>query len=505
MAHTLFLLFNILLVSLCILNIVEAANYTVSTSDQLWSKINTLQPGDELIIKGGSYTSKYSGSFYREVTATGTLTKPIRVYGAPGEKVIIDGDTGGSQNIINFKVQYFEMKNIEFRYGSRGLRFLSASNVVFQDLIVHETRDVGIAMNDNGQTYNNITFRRNEVYNTHGTGECFYLGCNSATCALTNSLIENNICHDTQQGDQGDGIEIKTGSYNNIVRNNVIYNTKYPAITLYSNYYGSTYNANSFPVNIVEGNIIWNVGSDNGIQVTGCAIIRNNVVLSAAASGIAIQQNQGTVENVKVYHNTVVTAASACLRVTTAGKGIVLANNALYCGSSNALYLAQTSSDMIIMGNVGLGNTNINAATYPQGFTKSTGTLATDFQQATTLPYNLYPTANSGVRKVANATYVTTYDFNNNNRADQAKLLGGYDVGAYQTVSGKTTNPGWTPTKGFKVVPSVDGNSDPTNPRSGSASNNPVGGKSNSGFKLFDGSSVLLFIVISLIVSFVMY
>jgi hypothetical protein len=65
----------------------------------------------------------------------------------------------------------------------------------------------------------------------------------------------------------------------------VIHDTGYPGITLYHT------NGNGAP-NVIERNLVWNSG-DNGIQVTGDAIVRNNIVLSAAAAGIGIHASQG--------------------------------------------------------------------------------------------------------------------------------------------------------------------------------------------------------------------
>ena len=84
-------------------------------------------------------------------------------------------------------------------------------------------------MNSVGKKYNNITIRNVEIYNTGAdTSECFYLGCNYNECQFTNSLVEYVFCHDTLNAfdDYGAGIQIKTGSYNNIIRNSVFWDTR---------------------------------------------------------------------------------------------------------------------------------------------------------------------------------------------------------------------------------------------------------------------------------------
>ncbi|KAF0973894.1 hypothetical protein FDP41_007281 [Naegleria fowleri] len=73
------------------------------------------------------------------------------------------------------------------------------------------------------------------------------------------------------------------------------------------------------------------------------------------------------------------------------------------------------------------------------------GNLNSDFQQTSTLPYNLFPTSTSSVLGKASLSQSVNYDFNGNVRSGATFL----DCGAYQRGS-STTNPGWTPQNGFK-------------------------------------------------------
>jgi len=111
-----------------------------------------------------------------------------------------------------------------------------------------------------------ITARRNEIYDTNDTGEGMYIGCNDGTCSVHDSLFENNYIHDTLAAEQGDGIEVKKGSYANIVRDNVIHDTHYPCIIAY----GTQGNAR----NVIERNVVWNC-AEAGMQVAADAVIRN--------------------------------------------------------------------------------------------------------------------------------------------------------------------------------------------------------------------------------------
>jgi hypothetical protein len=108
-----------------------------------------------------------------------------------------------------------------------------------------------------------------------------YIGCHPGNCRTTGSLIEGNYIHHLRGTSDGgnDGIEIKAGSYGNVIRDNVIHDTNierhYPGIFVYGGGAGT---------NLVEGNVIWNAGE--GIQVVSDAVVRNNIVFNCSATGI---------------------------------------------------------------------------------------------------------------------------------------------------------------------------------------------------------------------------
>jgi hypothetical protein len=81
-------------------------------------------------------------------------------------------------------------------------------------------------------------------------------------------LIEGNYIHHTRATSDGgnDGIEIKVGSYNNIIRNNVIHDTtdgrQYPCIFVCGGGPG---------LNVVEGNAMWLRRGYSGRFRCGCS------------------------------------------------------------------------------------------------------------------------------------------------------------------------------------------------------------------------------------------
>src|SRR4029078_9569758 len=124
--------------------------------------------------------------------------------------------------------------------------------------------------------------RHNHIHHTNGTGEGLYLGCNNDTCRVANSVIEWNHVHHTNSPtvEQGDGIELKEGSYGNTIRHNVVHDTNYPGIITYTT-------RGNGPPNRIEGNVMWNTNR-SAIQSAADAIIRNNVVLGT----IGLQAHQ---------------------------------------------------------------------------------------------------------------------------------------------------------------------------------------------------------------------
>ena len=216
-----------------------------------------------------------------------------------------------------------------------------------------------------------------------GTGECFYLGCNNDGCQFHDGLVEYNYCHGTLSATagHGDAVDLKSGSYSNIIRHNIFVDLRGPGILVYD----SKGRGN----NIIDGNFILRSG-DNGIQATNGAIIRNNIVVDSNG-GIAGAANQGTPGNLNVRHNTVVNSgANGCFRGNSfnLGSAFTVANNAFYCEGQTAVIVLSGSENVEWSNNAYRGtintNTNINSGIF------LAGTLEDDFVNSQN--HNYYPT-----------------------------------------------------------------------------------------------------------------
>jgi MYXO-CTERM domain-containing protein len=410
------------LAALCFAPRAGATITEVGPGDGVEAAMNALKPGDELVLRGGTYTLTDAW----HVTMRGTAQAPIIVRAKDGEHPHLDRPAV-DQNIIDFDdVQYAEFRGIEVSGGSAGLRLINVNFMTIRDCEVHHTDDVAISANS-GTDYNGLRIIHNHIHDTGGTSEGMYIGCNSNACRVHDSVFQGNHIHHTNGPNvsQGDGIEIKEGSYANVVEDNVIHDTGYPCIITYSTV------GNGGP-NVIERNVLWNCG-DHGIQSAADVIIRNNVILGSAANGIANQPHQaGTPSNIQIVHNTILHPTNDAIASTGITGSVLIANNAVYSRQGNAIRVSGNLGQVVVDGNVGMGS----LAGVTGGL--SPGDIATDFVAASfsgAPPNDVFPRPGSKLIAAGNPQHVVADDFNGILRHGVA------DVGAYAFAA--SGNPGW--------------------------------------------------------------
>lgn len=415
---------TLLAAALCITSVYAAE---IGPADDLEAAVAALSPGDELVLRGGLYS--FDGNV--TITANGTAAQPITIRAKSGEQPIFKQATT-RHNVVEINgSSHLIISGIEFTGGSHGIRLINSDFITIEDCEIQETGDVAISANSGG-TYEGLKILRNHIHHTNGTGEGMYLGCNYDGCRVINSLIEGNYIHHTNRAtvEQGDGIEIKEGSYGNVIRDNVIHDTLYPGIILYST-------VGNGPPNIVEGNILWNV-SDNTIQIAADAVLRNNIVLG----NVSFQSHQsGSPSNIEFVHNTVINDGSG-VEVRNVSGSVLIANNAIYAQNQAIRLISGDLSQVQLFGNVGAGGLSGGSSGYSDGNGISIDMVAGNYNGAP--PVDPFPAPGSALIDVGNAAYVTTIDFNGNPRS------GSPDVGAY--TFDEKGNPGWTITPGFKAM-----------------------------------------------------
>lgn len=407
-----------------------SADKEIFPGDSFEEAVEALQPGDRLIVHSGTYVDAGRIS----IGVNGSDTSPIVIEGAPGEpKPLITRDPRHSaQNTINVEgASYLTIRGLEISSnGGDGVRLTQhPSHITLEDLEIHDI-SVGINLRSDMQ---HISIRRNRIYRTNNTGEGIYVGCNNATCIVSDSIIENNWIHDTLSAEQGDGIEIKLGSHSIVVRDNVIHDTNWPCILLYG--------TEGQPRNVVSGNIMWNCG-EAGIQVAADAVVSNNVILYSPDDAVISHPHQGAQPgNLKFVHNTIVTDGP-CLRILGWDRSddIVFANNAVYCGSGE--FRVNVSSRVAGSGNVFSPMTDRISV-----FGSVSGrSVSADFVDARSK--DVYPTVDSALLEAGDKNFTTEVDVSGHTREDLP------DAGAYEWRG--LENPGWTIQAGFKKAADIN-------------------------------------------------
>lgn len=412
--------------------------------EEFENKANALRPGDTLILHGGTY----SQSCRRAITVNGTAGQPITIRAADGESPLLTRpadniDTQNNIEIVNSS--HLIVRGLRFQGGSSGIRFIEGHHITLEESEIFETGNNAIPMNSGN--YDSFTIRRNHIHHTglstgSTEGEGMYLGCNNNSCRVTNSLIEGNYIHHLRATSEGgnDGIEVKAGSYGNIIRNNVIHDTnigmQFPCIFVYGG--GSS-------VNTVGGNVLWNCGE--AIQVVSDAVIQNNIILNSSTGITAAPHSQvAQMRNVTIVNNTIY-GHPQCLLIRWSGAtNMVLANNAVYCPTTTAVDATGlggggiTTKSNYVEGNL-TGVSLDNVRFFPGG------SATTVFRDAGGKDF--WPLPTSVLIGKADASVVPANDFNETPRTAP------YDIGAYET-EGLSSNPGWKVGPGFKQTAAQD-------------------------------------------------
>lgn len=432
--------------------VAAAETFEITPADDLIASINALEPGDELVLGGGTYNI----SAKLTIGVSGMPGSPIVIRAKDGEVPIITRPDAG-QNTINFEnASYVELRGIEVVGGSHGIRLNASKFITIEECNIHDTADVGLSANYNGSDYEGLRILRNHIHDTGGTGEGMYLGCNENGCQVHDSIIAENYIHHTNAGDvaQGDGIELKEGSYANVIRDNVIHDTKYPCIITYST-------VGNGAANIIERNAMWACG-DHGIQSAADAIIRNNIILGATNDAIRNQVHQsGSPSNLVIVNNTIIKPAGDAIRSDGITGSLIIANNAIYAQNGSAIRLSGELGGVEVLSNFGVGTLqNVSG-----GFSASTLTDLVGASYSGAPPNDVFPAVGSALIGAANTTHLPEDDFNGTARE------GSNDVGAYRF--DESGNPGWTLAPEFKA--------ELEQPGEGGGGNGAGGGPGNGG------------------------
>ena len=312
--------------------------------EALVKAIEGLVPGDRLEIGTGTY----SVNRLWDLSVSGTAADPIWIVADQDAEVIITRPDSW-QNVLNVghgkPVVYLCLRGLEFTGGSHGIRLGQCRNVWIDQCHIHHTQEVCLSANsaDTHQLY----LTRNTIHDGNGTAEGMYLGGNNGDVIMSESVIALNHVYNCR-GSQGDGIEVKQGSWGNLIAENRVHDCNYPCITVYG--------TGGKPQNVIERNVCYR-SLDSVMQVQGEAIVRNNLLIDGRNAAFASTDHQGKTVNLQVIHNTLVNTAHAFRGGSwNARRDMVLANNVVYSREQNALHFANGHAGVTIAGNVVLGD-----------------------------------------------------------------------------------------------------------------------------------------------------
>lgn len=389
-------------VSMLLSSSLLAATYYARPGDDLRPLLAKLAPGDTLLLRGGHYRLESL-----RIDKQGTPQKYIVIAAAPNEKPVLTA-ISPQHNLISMRSAAYviidgltidgtlpNVDAIKFEHGH------ASHHVIIQNCEIKNYQ--GVAINSKGEDHH-ITVRRCHIHHSSvGVGEAFYIGKQDASVTPHHWLIENNLIHDTG-GQQGDGIELKYGVHSSIIRDNVVYQTQYPAILCYGVIGDNSKRERS---NVIEGNFV--LETKEGIGAYADAIVRNNIVLGCEF-GYLSRAHRKAPQNLEVYNNTFYDCGALAFQDWNEAQHCLFVNNAAY-NIKRGVRLRGTG---VFANNVG----NFSAA----GFRYSEA----HHDLAAPRAWNFYPTANSALRDAADLRVLARDDFNHNQRDGHA------DIGAFE-------------------------------------------------------------------------
>lgn len=366
-------------------------------NDALAGAVAALQPGDQLVIAAGTYSVERTW----HIEVSGAAEAPIWIVAEEGAQVVLTRPDA-KQNVLNIgqnaPVHHLCLRGVEITGGSHGLRLGRCSEVWIDQCHIHHTG--AVCLSANSANTRRLFLTRNHIHHGGGHGEGMYLGANNGQFIMSESVVALNHIHDCK-GDQGDGIEVKQGSWGNLIAGNHVHDTQYPCITVYG--------TAGRPVNIIERNLCRRSG-DSAMQVQGEAIVRNNVLIGGRGSGLASTDHQGRSLNLQVIHNTIINTGDAFKGSSwNAREGMILANNVLYSRDKSAMNFPQGREGVTITGNVILGDAPKQGAAPGRGL-EDFVSLSWDGEK-----HDATPTVDAPFDQ-ADPKYLLEHDFNNSTR-----------------------------------------------------------------------------------------
>ena len=288
----------------------------------LCAEINSLSPGEELVLRRGEYQGPCA------IRRGGDAGAPVTIRAADLEhrpRVVYLGST---TNVLEVRASHVVIRGLEFgptQSSVDGVRIFAANDVVVEDC--RFTGLGGIAVVANHSSLRGLTVRRNVIRDSKATA--MYFGChNGLTCVVAGLVVEGNHIRGVTAPDPeiGYGIEVKLNS-SAVIRGNLISDTKGPGIMVF----GARDLVSS---SLAERNVVIGSRTSSGIVVGGGpVVIRNNVSALNSEAGIGLEdyQQRGLLRAIAVVANTVYKNAAGGITAPESGlRDVTVINNAAH-------------------------------------------------------------------------------------------------------------------------------------------------------------------------------
>jgi hypothetical protein len=426
-----------------------AASFEIGPDDDL-SVVESLSPGDELVLKDGTYT--LSGTL--TLAVAGTESEPVIVRARNKGAAVLRAGPGDDGSYPGTLVRIQDASFLTLRGvviegddtwttdsgGYVGLRVERSTDITLDKLDVGQVGRAGIVLSEDNAR---VTINRTHVHDTFD-GSGISVGCWDGSCWTSELTLFNNWVHDIG-GEDGIGLRLLPGTQGAQVTHNVVYATGSVGVFL-----AAVENGDG---NYFEGNAVWSAAGA-GLLIEGAAQVRNNIIFNVEGRGIWTrdpERDTDTFGDLVISHNTIVDTSYWGVELDdweTAAGTLVFANNAVCNPIGRGVEIELSGSDTALPQAPGYVSSNVvcGQVTGMDRFDNEVvpGAGFEDFTDAD--GWNFYPVDGAVIQDAgdrAGDAYVPQVDFNG-----VARPGNGPDAGAYERDG--DANPGWPVREGFK-------------------------------------------------------